>query len=123
MRRTNKTIVDLLDTDNIFRIYQELCDSLIERIKERIGDEEFVIDGEGFLSVYETRDGKLSYGRIVSIRNITSIRNKDGDLSFRFKNGNALFWISESYFCRIFQSVPFLCYILNIVENGRGNKE
>lgn len=112
MRRTSKTTVDLLDTDNILRIYQELCDSLIERIKERIGEDEFVIDGEGLLSVYETRDGRLSYGRIVSIR------NSDGDLSFRFKNGNVFFWISESYFCRIFQSVPFLCDILNIIEHG-----
>ena len=115
MRRTSKTTVDLLDTDNILRIYQELCDSLIERIKERIGEDEFVIDGEGLLSVYETKDGKISYARIVSIRNI------DGDLSFRFKNGNVLFWISESYFCRIFQSVPFLCDVLNIIEYGRRN--
>lgn len=114
MRRTSKATVDLLDTDNILRIYQELCDSLIERIKECIGEDEFVIDGEGLLSVYETKDGKISYGRIVSIC------NSDGDLSFRFKNGNVLFWISESYFCRIFQSVPFLCDILNIVEqHGR----
>ena len=108
--------MDLLDTDNILRIYQELCDSLIERIKERIGEDEFVIDGEGFLSVYETKDGKISYARIVSIR------NSDGDLSFRFKNGNVFFWISESYFCRIFQSVPFLCDILNIVEQYGGRR-
>lgn len=112
MRRTNKATVDLLDTDNILRIYQELCDSLIERIKERIGEDDFVIDGEGYPSVYETKDGKISYARIVSIR------NSDGDLSFKFKNGNVFFWISESYFCRIFQSVPFLCDILNIIEHG-----
>ena len=104
--------MDLLDTDNILRIYQELCDSLIERITKRIGEDEFVINGEGFLSVYETKDGKISYARIVSIC------NSDGDLSFRFKNGNVFFWISESYFCRIFQSVPFLCDILNIIEHG-----
>lgn len=116
MRRTSKTTVDLLDTDNILRIYQELCDSLIERIKERIGKDEFAFDGEGLLSVYETRDGRLSYGRIVSIR------NSDGDLNFKFRNGYVLFWISESYFCRIFQSVPFLCDILNIIEHhGRRN--
>ena len=113
MRRTSKTTVDLLDTDNILRIYQELCDSLIERIKERIGEDEFVIDGEGLLSVYETKDGKISYARIVSIR------NSDGDLNLRFKNRNVLFWISESYFCYIFQSVPLLCDILNIIEHGR----
>ena len=104
--------MDLLDTDNILRIYQELCDSLIERIKERIGEDDFVINGEGLLSVYETKDGKISYARIVSIR------NSDGDLNLRFKNGNVLFWISESYFCHIFQSVPFLCDILNIIEHG-----
>lgn len=116
MRRTSKTTVDLLDTDNILRIYQELCDSLIERIKERIGEDEFVIDGEGLLSVYETKEGKISYARIVSIR------NSDGDLNLRFKNGNVLFWISESYFCHIFQSVSLLCDILNIVEQHGGKR-